>query len=474
MKILENKLLNEIVLGGIKGITKVFVEETKIKYFDKDTGAFNDKTNEWELLTEGTNLKKVFQLEKCDFRRVTSNDIIQIYENLGVEALRLCLIKELKKVLGHYGIYVNYRHLACLCDVMTQGGYITAITRFGINKLDQGPLRKCSFEETVEILLEAGLFAEVDELKGISENIIVGQLAPFGTGSFDLIFDIEKVKNADFIEEANYNEDDEYLMNESTPSINNMNSDYSPNHISRTPFIGKTPITGNNYSSTPMSIMRQSPMFTPNRNTTKTPLYSINNYKESAPVVNITSPFPYNRGATSPGYNPSERAYSPTYDSDSKNYQDSDVYSPRHTLPTKSPNIYYGNNYNNSSSYPYSPSNNLMSSRHELTSPSYGNSINNKSKNLEYSPTTPLNNLSPDYGKNHLYSLRSSSYSNVNSPNVGQSPNSPTYNPKSPAYVNSVNFRVSSPFYDNDNNNNNTKKSGRPLSPILSDDESDG
>ena len=98
MKMLENKLLNEIVLGGIKGITKVFVEETKIKYFDKDTGSFNDKSNEWELLTEGTNLKKVFQLDQCDFRRVTSNDIIQIYENLGVEALRLSLIKELKNL----------------------------------------------------------------------------------------------------------------------------------------------------------------------------------------------------------------------------------------------------------------------------------------------------------------------------------------------------------------------------------------
>lgn len=72
---------------------------------------------------------------------------------------------------------------------MTQRGILTAITRHGINRVDSGPLRKCSFEETVEILLEAAVFAEVDNLKGITENIIMGQLAPFGTGSFEITID---------------------------------------------------------------------------------------------------------------------------------------------------------------------------------------------------------------------------------------------------------------------------------------------
>jgi DNA-directed RNA polymerase II subunit RPB1 len=84
---------------------------------------------------------------------------------------------------------VNYRHLSTLCDVMTQRGILTSITRHGINRVDTGPLRKCSFEETVEILYEAAVFAETDYLTGITENIIMGQLAPYGTGSFDLVVD---------------------------------------------------------------------------------------------------------------------------------------------------------------------------------------------------------------------------------------------------------------------------------------------
>lgn len=78
-------------------------------------------------------------------------------------------------MFGSYGIYVNYRHMSTLVDVMTQRGKLTSITRHGINRVDSsGPLRKCSFEETVEILLEGAMYSEKDPLAGISENIILG------------------------------------------------------------------------------------------------------------------------------------------------------------------------------------------------------------------------------------------------------------------------------------------------------------
>jgi DNA-directed RNA polymerase II subunit RPB1 len=72
---------------------------------------------------------------------------------------------------------------------MTQKGRLTSITRHGINRLDTGPLRKSSFEETVDILMEAALHSEEDNLKGVTENIMLGNLAPLGTGCFDLKID---------------------------------------------------------------------------------------------------------------------------------------------------------------------------------------------------------------------------------------------------------------------------------------------
>ena len=64
-------------------------------------------------------LARVLSLEKVDFTKTTSNHVIEILTVLGIEAARMALIKELRMILGTYGIYVNYRHLGTLVDVMT-------------------------------------------------------------------------------------------------------------------------------------------------------------------------------------------------------------------------------------------------------------------------------------------------------------------------------------------------------------------
>ena len=82
--------------------------------------------------------------------------------------------------------YVNYRHLALLCDLMTHRGSLMAITRHGINRADTGALMRSSFEETVEILMEAAAVGERDDCHGVAENILFGQIAPMGTGAFNV------------------------------------------------------------------------------------------------------------------------------------------------------------------------------------------------------------------------------------------------------------------------------------------------
>ena len=81
-----------------------------------------------------------------------------------------------------------------LCDVMTAKGHLMAITRHGINRQDTGALMRCSFEETVDVLMEAASHAEVDPMRGVSENIILGQMPRMGTACFDLLLDAEKCK----------------------------------------------------------------------------------------------------------------------------------------------------------------------------------------------------------------------------------------------------------------------------------------
>ena len=48
------------------------------------------------------------------------------------------------------------------------------------------------------------MFAEKDRMKGVSENIILGQLVPMGTGSFDLMLDDTKLQDAIEVHHAPY------------------------------------------------------------------------------------------------------------------------------------------------------------------------------------------------------------------------------------------------------------------------------
>lgn len=55
---------------------------------------------------------------------------------------------------------------------------------------------RCSFEETVDILLEAAAFAERDHMRGVSENIMLGQYSSIGTGAVTLLLNEEMLQDA--------------------------------------------------------------------------------------------------------------------------------------------------------------------------------------------------------------------------------------------------------------------------------------
>ena len=192
LKTIEENMMM-MPLRGVKGIRKVFLRQSK-KVVNAPSGYHNEE--EWMLDTEGVALRDVIMDERIDFSRTTSNDLVETLQLLGIEATRQALLRELRGVIEFDGSYVNYRHLSILCDVMTCRGFLMAITRHGINRVENGPLMRCSFEETVDILFEASAHGMCDRLRGVSENIMLGQLAPVGTGSFDLVLDEGKLEGA--------------------------------------------------------------------------------------------------------------------------------------------------------------------------------------------------------------------------------------------------------------------------------------
>ncbi|CAO1637933.1 unnamed protein product [Parajaminaea phylloscopi] len=196
LKQLAIQMLTSIDLKGIKGIKKVFITKT-----DKDAMRINPDTGSWEkvqeniLETEGTNFREVLAADHVDPHRTISNNCVEVFNVLGIEAARNSILREAKQVIEFDGSYVNYRHLALLCDIMTSQGVLMAITRHGINRTNQGALMRCSFEETVEILMEAAAMGDVDDCKGVAENVLLGQMAPMGTGAFSVKLDVEALKD---------------------------------------------------------------------------------------------------------------------------------------------------------------------------------------------------------------------------------------------------------------------------------------
>ncbi|KAH9893034.1 beta and beta-prime subunits of DNA dependent RNA-polymerase [Xylariomycetidae sp. FL2044] len=193
LKRLADHLLEHLTLRGVQGIERAFLNKGTRIAQDKDGAVISIKDDplcdEWYLDTQGTALRQVLSVPGVDPTRTITNDLWQTVEVFGIEAARGALLNELRRVLAFDGSYVNERHLALLVDVMTYRGSIAAVTRHGINRADTGALMRCSFEETVEILLEAAAIGELDDCRGISENVMLGQLAPMGTGHFQVFAD---------------------------------------------------------------------------------------------------------------------------------------------------------------------------------------------------------------------------------------------------------------------------------------------
>lgn len=192
LKALESTILDNIILKGVEKLQSVALEKEKKVLYNENTRAF-EKTFEYKLYTEGTNLIQVLCMPYIDGTRTVSNDVNEIYKIFGIEAARQCLYNEIQAVITDAKVNVNYRHLALLVDTMTSKGTLMSIDRHGINKGDIGPLAKCSFEEVNDVLVKAGVFSEIDRVNGVSANIMLGQIAPCGTGDTDILIDESKL-----------------------------------------------------------------------------------------------------------------------------------------------------------------------------------------------------------------------------------------------------------------------------------------
>lgn len=203
----QETLLNNIVLRGIQGIKNVQPRKLQ-NYVVKDEGKYSQK-DIWIMDTTGTNLLDVLAFDFIDATRTYSNDIKEIFDVLGIEATRQTIYNELYEVMEFAGVYINYHHLSLLVDRMSSTKNLVSIFRSGILNDDIGPISKSTFEVHTEVLLNASRHAEFDHMRGVSANVMMGQMGVFGTGCFKLILDMDKMKKMDDVDVDMRNIDNE-------------------------------------------------------------------------------------------------------------------------------------------------------------------------------------------------------------------------------------------------------------------------
>ncbi len=140
------------------------------------------REDEFIIITAGSNLADVLQLEEVDAYRTTTNNIFEIGQVLGIEAARQAIVNEIFKVIESQGLNVDVRHIMLVADTMCVSGTVKGITRYGVVSEKSSVLARASFETPIKHIINAALVGEVDNLNSVVENVMINQAVPIGTG----------------------------------------------------------------------------------------------------------------------------------------------------------------------------------------------------------------------------------------------------------------------------------------------------
>ena len=163
-----------------------------------------------------TQLKNLFKTNRLNFSLIDSTQ-------KSFEAIQKLIIDEIQKIYCSQGIYIADKHLeivirqmtskvkiidggqtGLLCGELVEFDWIRSINQSFLNEkilyepIILGITKSCletesfiaaaSFQETTRILTKAAIQNKVDFIRGLKQNVVLGNLIPAGTGFFSSIY----------------------------------------------------------------------------------------------------------------------------------------------------------------------------------------------------------------------------------------------------------------------------------------------
>lgn len=195
IKNINVKTREDKVIASLKTENIIDLQKTKEKILNIQIGGIKEVRNaivrkegeDWVINTIGTNLAETLKIKEVDEKKTFTNDIHETATVFGIEAARSVIIREALKTMQEQALDIDVRYVMLVADMMTFGGEVNSIGRYGVAGAKTSILSRAAFEETIKHLVRASIRNEVDNLQGIFENVMIGQVVPAGTGMFELI-----------------------------------------------------------------------------------------------------------------------------------------------------------------------------------------------------------------------------------------------------------------------------------------------
>ncbi|XP_043285852.1 DNA-directed RNA polymerase III subunit RPC1 [Venturia canescens] len=177
------ELVPNVVIKGLPTVARAVIHN------DDTSGS-----TRYKVFVEGDNMREVMATPGVLGCKTTSNNTIEVFKTLGIEAARSTIMTEIKLVMENHGMSIDRRHPMLVADLMTSRGEVLGITRQGLAKMKESVLNLASFEKTADHLFDAAYYGQRDAICGVSESIIMGIPVPVGTGIFKLLHKSDKDK----------------------------------------------------------------------------------------------------------------------------------------------------------------------------------------------------------------------------------------------------------------------------------------
>ncbi len=193
-------MIDKFKLKGVENIESVNAI-VKERFVDANDGDGMKIGEEQVIYTSGVNLRDIRYITGINPYKTFSDDVNEMFNTFGIEFARNRLISEFVEAYENAGNEgINPQHISILVDIMCYGGTVISADRHGMKKANIDPLSKASFEKSIDVLISAAVFGDIDRMRGVSSRLYIGSVFKGGTGYCDLILDTKMIQNSEFIE----------------------------------------------------------------------------------------------------------------------------------------------------------------------------------------------------------------------------------------------------------------------------------